>query len=160
MKQPSAKRRESGIRKVTILAFEGTLEMSVALSRDLFVAAGMGARYPTEPRGRVVQTVVEVATLDGAPVRSFSGATLHADRAINEIANTDLIMISGIWGDVEPFVNMHRAVITWLEQQHGRGALIGCLSTGTFLLAETGLLEGRPATIYWRMVEPFRGVGA
>ncbi len=130
--------------------------MSVALSRDLFVAAGMGARQPTEHGDQAARTVVEVATIDGAPVRSFSGAALHADRAINEISNTDLIIISGIWGDVEPFLDRHRPVIAWLEQQHGRGALIGCLSTGTFLLAETGLLEGRPATIYWRMVEQFR----
>ncbi|MDP6346464.1 MAG: helix-turn-helix domain-containing protein, partial [Alphaproteobacteria bacterium] len=114
------------------------------------------ARQGTEGHGGGAQTLVEVATLDGAPVRSFSGAMLQADRAIAEIADTDLIIVSGIWGEVEPFLERHRDVVGWLERQYGRGALIGCLSTGTFLLAETGLLEGRPATIYWRMVEPFR----
>ncbi len=156
MEQPTAELRERKIRKVTILAFEGTLELSVALSRDLFVAAGMGARQAREPGSRVAETIVEVATVDGSPAASFSGAPIYADCAIAEVKDTDLIIISGTWGNPPEGLQRYRSVVEWLAQQYGRGALIGCLSTGTFLLAETGLLDGQPATLYWRMVEEFR----
>lgn len=38
----------------------------------------------------------------------------------------------------------------WLRAQHARGATLAALCTGTFLLAETGLLDGSSATTHWR----------
>ena len=37
----------------------------------------------------------------------------------------------------------------WLSGQHARGAVLSSTCGGAFLLAETGLLRGRPATTHW-----------
>ena len=48
------------------------------------------------------------------------------------------------------------ALIPWLRRWHARGASIAGICTGVSLLAEAGLLDGRPATTHWAMVESFR----
>jgi transcriptional regulator GlxA family with amidase domain len=44
----------------------------------------------------------------------------------------------------------------WLAGQHARGTTLAASCGGTFLLAETGLLSGRPATTHWAYAEAFR----
>jgi len=46
-------------------------------------------------------------------------------------------------------------LIEWLKQQHQHGAIICSVCAGAFVLAETGLLEGRPATTHWALAEEF-----
>ena len=47
----------------------------------------------------------------------------------------------------------NRPAIPWLIENHRKGAGIASMSTGTFLLAETGLLDGMEATTYWSYVD-------
>lgn len=44
----------------------------------------------------------------------------------------------------------------WLRQQHHRGANLCSICTGAFLLAGSGLLNGKKATTHWRYLEPFK----
>lgn len=44
----------------------------------------------------------------------------------------------------------------WLRERHGEGALLASVCGGAFLLAETGLLDGRPATTHWAYADAFR----
>jgi transcriptional regulator GlxA family with amidase domain len=44
----------------------------------------------------------------------------------------------------------------WLVKQHAKGATLAAICGGTFLIAESGLLSGRPATTHWSYVEMFR----
>ncbi|GLK79597.1 GlxA family transcriptional regulator [Methylopila turkensis] len=43
----------------------------------------------------------------------------------------------------------------WLRERHDRGATLCSVCAGAFLLGETGLLEGRPATTHWHFAEDF-----
>lgn len=43
----------------------------------------------------------------------------------------------------------------WVQAQHGTGALICSICAGAFPLAQTGLLNGRPATTHWALAEDF-----
>ena len=43
----------------------------------------------------------------------------------------------------------------WLRARHGEGALLCSVCAGAFLMAETGLLAGRPATTHWGLKAPF-----
>ncbi len=46
-------------------------------------------------------------------------------------------------------------MIDWLCRQHDQGALLASACTGVLLLAETGLLKGREATIHWAFAPTF-----
>lgn len=48
------------------------------------------------------------------------------------------------------------AYATWLLEQHARGAILSSTCAGSFMLAATGLLAGRPTTTHWRFAEAFR----
>jgi transcriptional regulator GlxA family with amidase domain len=48
------------------------------------------------------------------------------------------------------------ALVAWIRARHGEGTLVASVCAGTFLLAETGLLDHRPATTHWALAEAFR----
>ncbi|MCZ4270594.1 GlxA family transcriptional regulator [Tritonibacter mobilis] len=43
----------------------------------------------------------------------------------------------------------------WLRERHGEGAVLASVCGGAFLLAETGLLDGRAATTHWAYADAF-----
>lgn len=52
-------------------------------------------------------------------------------------------------GEAAPFA-------AWLVDRHKEGTVLASNCGGTFLLAETGLLAGRPATTHWLFADAFR----
>lgn len=44
----------------------------------------------------------------------------------------------------------------WLRERHAAGCILASVCAGTFLLGETGLLDGRPATTHWVLEDQFR----
>jgi transcriptional regulator GlxA family with amidase domain len=54
-----------------------------------------------------------------------------------------------------PAAEMMARLANWLKEQHGGGVALGSVCAGAFLLAETGLLAGRPATTHWSYAETF-----
>lgn len=44
----------------------------------------------------------------------------------------------------------------WLRELHASGVVLGSVCAGAFLLAETGLLDGRWATLHWAFAEQFQ----
>jgi transcriptional regulator GlxA family with amidase domain len=52
-----------------------------------------------------------------------------------------------------PTPEMTQRLAGWLKGQHKAGAILGSICAGAFLLAETGLLDGRTATTHWNLAE-------
>jgi transcriptional regulator GlxA family with amidase domain len=46
--------------------------------------------------------------------------------------------------------------VSWLKARHAEGAVLTANCGGVFMLAETGVLEGRPATTHWAFADQFR----
>ena len=46
-------------------------------------------------------------------------------------------------------------IARWLRARHGEGAVLCSVCAGAFVLAETGLLDGRPATTHWNYHDRF-----
>ena len=49
--------------------------------------------------------------------------------------------------------DVNAALIQWLRTQHKGGAVVCSICTAAFVLASTGLLDGRPATTHWTLKE-------
>ncbi|WP_420554503.1 GlxA family transcriptional regulator [Neptuniibacter marinus] len=47
------------------------------------------------------------------------------------------------------------SLLAWLKQQHKNGAIICSVCAGAFVLAETGLLDGRKVTTHWALADDF-----
>lgn len=82
--------------------------------------------------------------------------TLHADRTIDEDFATDLIIIPAPHGDLQEAIELNRPLIAWVKQRYEQGTEVASLCLGAFLLAATGLLEGRQCATHWIAAHEFR----
>lgn len=107
-------------------------------------------------RGQAAVPLFEVVTA------SPDGHTAHCDgvdlvpaQHIDDIKQTDLIVVPATGLETDRLLERHGAVVPWLIQWHKRGAEIAGICTGVSLLAEAGLLNGRVATTHWAVVDEF-----
>ncbi|HEY3430111.1 MAG TPA: DJ-1/PfpI family protein, partial [Cyclobacteriaceae bacterium] len=73
----------------------------------------------------------------------------HAPLLIQDVKKTDLIIIPAIDGDLQQAIEDNKAFIPWMIEQHKKGAEIASLCLGAFLLASTGLINGRKCATHW-----------
>ncbi|MDH3472674.1 MAG: GlxA family transcriptional regulator [Rhodospirillales bacterium] len=93
-----------------------------------------------------------IISRDGAPVASSNGTALVAQASIESAGKPEnLIVCSGL--DAHLFDD--RKVLGWLRDAAHRGARLGALSDGSFILARAGLLEGFRCTIHWNCLDSF-----
>lgn len=98
----------------------------------------------------------DIVTPDGKPVEGFGGIPVHPHMAMQEIENTDIVLIPGFIPPMEFIGKIPSFVVDWLCRKHEGKTMIGTICTGTFLLAETGLLNGREVTTNWAYAGLFR----
>jgi transcriptional regulator GlxA family with amidase domain len=73
------------------------------------------------------------------------GLSLGTPYGLADLDSADTIILHPWYGDSPPAPELLEA----LRAAHGRGARLMSLCTGAFVLAATGLLDGRPATTHW-----------
>ncbi|MBL1307917.1 MAG: helix-turn-helix domain-containing protein [Pseudomonas sp.] len=96
---------------------------------------------------------------NGLPVRTSNGLEL-AMRSLPQDQYYDLVFIPSLhyrgWHPFRQFLENQTDVRDWLVKQWLHGAWLCANCTGTFLLAETGLLNNKVATTTWWLEEHFR----
>ncbi len=142
------------MKKVTILAFDSAPSTTITGPLDVFSFAGGSANLIAEESPEP-NFEVTIASPDGAPVQCANRVSIAAHQAMHEVKDPDLIVIAGLW-DVEGVLSRHQEAFDWLREQYGRGAHIASMCTGSFVLAATGLLDGKEATTHWGAAEVFR----
>jgi transcriptional regulator GlxA family with amidase domain len=75
---------------------------------------------------------------------------------ISGITKTNLIIIPSLNHNYYPAVKGNDVLIKWLNQQYKKGAEIASICTGAFLLASTGLLDGKTCSTHWSAADHFR----
>jgi transcriptional regulator GlxA family with amidase domain len=82
--------------------------------------------------------------------------TIHPDVEIKNVKNPDLIIIPAFEGDISTGVEQNKNLIPWIIQQHNNGTEIASLCVGAFLLAATGLLDGKDCSTHWQAAKEFK----
>ena len=96
---------------------------------------------------------VEMASLDGGPVRTSSGYAITPQRDASALATADTVIVPGTQipgprtdGSLPPDVGRALATIR-------PGTRLVSICTGAFVLAAAGLLDGRTATTHWEYAD-------
>ena len=92
-------------------------------------------------------------SLDSPSVAAMNGFHTLADHKIANAPPLDAIVVCcGIGGSGYATPE----ILSWLRDRHVRGVKIGAISTGSWLLARAGLLDGRRCTVHWEDLAAFR----
>jgi transcriptional regulator GlxA family with amidase domain len=75
---------------------------------------------------------------------------------IDEITYTDLVIIPSLSHDYDNILKENKALISWIREQYKGGAEIASICTGAFLLAATGLLDGKTCSTHWNAAAGFK----
>lgn len=93
-----------------------------------------------------------VLSPDGGAVRASNGVEITPDMGLNEASSFDTVLVcSGT--DVQRYRN--KAVDSYLRRMARKGAGIGAICTGSYILARLGLLDGYRCTIHWENLAGF-----
>lgn len=81
---------------------------------------------------------------------------VRIDRLLKDVSKTDLLVLPALYGDVESAIAANRKAIPYIQQLYAKGSELASLCIGAFLLAETGLVEGRKCSTHWAYYDLFR----
>lgn len=91
---------------------------------------------------------IEVVGETAGDLTVAGGTPIHVHQACRDVTQTDIIVVPAlvlrIWK-----TGRYPALVDWLTQRHADGAMLCSACSGVFLIAETGLLDGRQSTIHW-----------
>ena len=82
--------------------------------------------------------------------------TVKTNKLIKDVKKTDLIIIPAFQGDLQKALEINRSFIPWIIHQYNHGAEVASLCVGAFLLAATGLVNGKQCSTHWRATNDFR----
>jgi transcriptional regulator GlxA family with amidase domain len=82
--------------------------------------------------------------------------TVKQHTNISNISKTNLIIIPSLNHDYQNAVKRNKLLIDWMEQQYKNRAEIASICTGAFLLAASGLLDGKNCSTHWAVADNFK----
>ncbi len=93
-------------------------------------------------------------SLDGRPVE-LGFASIRVDGDLSLAEQADLILLPATGSAIEHTLSANAGLLPWLAAR-GQNQLLASLCSSAFLLAATGLLDGRQATTHWALANLFR----
>ena len=100
---------------------------------------------------------VRIVSAESRPFTCGNGIPVHPDFDIATAPAASVVILPELWlGPDEPMHGRHPALVEWLRQRYRAGATLYSACSGSIMLAETGLLDGCPATSHWGYQDLFR----
>lgn len=140
---------------VSLVAVPGSLLLPIAGLYEVLTAFPVVADHhngvPSSPPFNV-----EIVGAAQTTVTAASGLPIMIERAVGSIEQTDIIIVPTMAVEDSWEKGRHPELVSWMQRMHAQGAMLCSACTGLGLLAETGLLDGRPATTHWAFGPGFR----
>lgn len=143
--------------RAALLTYDGCYASSVAGFADILQIANSHLKLEQAPVSALFDWCF--VSPSGEPAIASNGLPLQT-RKIGPRERFDLVFVPsfhyGGHRQFDSFLKRHDDACAWLIAQWEAGALVAANCTGTFILAQTGLLDGRTATTTWWLERQFR----
>jgi len=115
-------------------------------------AALMGAT----PAGAPAPFQVEIVGEAAGPLELASGVPFQVQRGIDAVDASDIVIVPSVLLRPQGWEKgRYPRLVDWLRRMHDRGAVLCSACSGVFLLAETGLFDGKDATVHFSYARTF-----
>lgn len=99
----------------------------------------------------------QIVSVDGAVMKTSTGVQISPQGTLAAMTDADIIFVPSVLiASGAEFGRSNPEVLAWMKTAHANGARVVSSCTGSFVLAEAGLLDGRESTTHWAFVEPMR----
>ena len=82
--------------------------------------------------------------------------SINVSQLLEDTTQPDLVIIPALFGDMPAAIESNKQMLPWIKEQHDNGAEVASLCVGAFLLASTGLLDGKKCSTHWGFQNQFR----
>lgn len=140
-------------RHVSIVALP---DAAVSTLYGIFDVMNANARLAQSPVGAEPPFSVEIVGEAVGQLELASRVSIDVRRSVDEIATSDIVIVPSIILPAGGWrTGRYPRLVDWLRKMHERGAVLCSACSGIFLLAETGLFDGRDATVHFDYASAF-----
>ena len=143
--------------RVCLVAIPEVMASTLMGLYDVLNSFSLLGTYSDALAGRAQSFKAEIVATAAGTLSSASGVPVEATRSIGQIDSADVIIVPSVLvarGEWQQ--GRYPALVRWLTKMHAAGAQLCSTCSGVLLLAETGLLDGKDATIHWMYAQTFR----
>jgi len=137
---------------VTIIGYRKVLGTSITIPIEMLNAADLINRIDGRNKGNLA---MELVSMDGKNIALNAGLELVCKKKLDEITTTDMIILPALWGNPLGVVRKTHQLTHWLESFQGDNTIFVAVGTGSYFLAEAGLLNNKVATTHWYYFDQF-----
>ncbi len=139
--------------KIGFVLTDNMLATSSSWPSEMWFAAQQLARASGNDAQRIKITTVARHI---EPIRCHAGLRLSPDHTFDDGIIYDLVYLPALWRNPRPIVKQEQTLVSWLQKQYENGATLCAVGTGCCFIAETGLLNYKPATTHWYYFDQFQ----
>jgi transcriptional regulator GlxA family with amidase domain len=138
---------------IAVLALDGAVYSSIIGPMDVFSVANV----LRETKGQQAFAQARILRVGRRQPQSFNQIKIHTHGRIDASDQFDVIIVPALMQVGKQQVQgSPPQLVQWLRRQHACGACLSSVCAGSFLLAQTGLLDGRNATTHWNLAGQFQ----
>ena len=142
------------MKRVSILVPESSVMQAIADPQYLFTAVNQFLMAT----GKSPLFDVELVGIKKEIKLNNGMFSVHTDKQLKDVKKTDLVFIPALFGDMAAAVAKNKTAVPWIVEQYNKGAEVASLCVGAFLLASTGLLNGKKCSTHWGFQNEFRAM--
>lgn len=101
---------------------------------------------------------LQIVSLDGTNIQLNAGLEILCKTKLKDVFRSDIIILPAMWGNPRGVIKKYPEFLEWLHKKSLEAPLICAVGTGSYFLAEAGLLDHKVATTHWYYFNQFENI--